>query len=275
MPMSSRETLSIEHRDKDRTQDMSLLPIITQLLAAVSIVTLIWLAARAFGKSFGWGVGVLLLSPFSAVAFGMKHWKEEKYAFLAYIASTLGFIFLALYLFSAWGGWEVMRTRTQAETGLQNGNLPIHQARAFMQANQKFVENAGFEINKPSTVARVRQLLELEAARQGELEAERLAQLEARKVNDTPLNRKVKPEQERYRLVYRTINVSDAPKYIGATVKVTRRNAQEKEYRLTAASKHSLKLAQRDSGGTYSFRLRNNDIEKLRVLTKQPVPSTP
>ncbi len=80
----------------------------------------------------------------------------------------------------------------------------------------------------------------------------------------------MKPEEDRYRLVYRTIKISDAPSYVGATVKVTRRNAQEKEYRLTAANKHSLQLAQRNRNGTYSFLLYNRDIEKLRVLIKQP-----
>jgi hypothetical protein len=249
---------------------MNYLTPIAQILAIISTLALIWLSVRAFSKHFGWGLGVLLLSPFSAAVFGLKYWNEEKKPFLVYITSTVGFIFLSLYLFSAWGGWEVMRTRTLAEQGLQNRNLSTRNAEAFMKANAAFVENSGIEINNPGIVTRVQLQLELEAAREAELEAARKAQAERDNLSASRITKKVKSrDEERYRLVYRTVSLSDAHKYVGATVKITRKNAQEKEYRLTAANKHSLQLTQRNKGGTYSFALRNNDIEKLRILTKQ------
>jgi hypothetical protein len=69
---------------------------------------------------------------------------------------------------------------------------------------------------------------------------------------------------------YITVDVEEAVKYVGATVKVTRRNVVEKEYRLTGVSGNRLQLAQRRRGGDFSFALRSRDIEKLRVLVKEP-----
>jgi hypothetical protein len=250
---------------------MNLLTIITKILAAISILALLWLTVRAFSKHFGWGLGVLLLSPLRATAFGLKYWNDEKKPFLVYITTTIGFIFLALYLFSAWGGWEVLRTRALVTQGLESRTLSNHNAEAFMKANSAFIDNSGMEINDPRIVARVQQQLDEEAARQAELEAMLKAQAERDNLSASTITKKVESEEkERYRLVYRTISVSDAPKYVGATVKVTRKNAQEKEYRLTGANKRSLQLAQRNKSGTYSFSFRNNDIDKLRVLIKQP-----
>jgi hypothetical protein len=250
---------------------MNQLTILVQILAATSVLSLVWLGLRAFSKHFGWGLGVLLLSPFSATVFGLKYWNEEKKPFLAYITSTLGFIFLALYLFSAWGGWETLRASALAEQGLQNHNLTRHNAEAFMKANLAFTENAGISISDPQIVALVQQHLDQEAAREAELEEIQKAQAEIDNLSADQITKKVKSaEEERYRLVYMTIKVSDAPRYVGATVKVTRKNTQEKEYRLTGANKRSLQLAQRNKGGGYSFSFRNRDIEKLRVLIKQP-----
>jgi hypothetical protein len=255
----------------DRTENMNLLTLTTQILGATSMLALVWLSVRAFSKHFGWGLGVLLLSPFTATAFGLKYWNEEKKPFLVYIMTTLGFLSLALYLFSAWGGWEVLRTRALVTQGLENRNLSKHNAEAFMKANSAFIENSSIEINDPRVVARVQQQLDEEAARQAELEAMLKAQAERDNLSASTITKKVKSEEEgRYRLAYMTIKVSDAAKYVGATVKVTRKNAQEKEYRLTGANKRSLQLAQRNKSGTYSFSFRNSDIEKLRVLIKQP-----
>ena len=75
---------------------------------------------------------------------------------------------------------------------------------------------------------------------------------------------------EHTRLVFRTIPVEDAHKYIGATAKVTRRNVEEKEYRLTGVTSKSLQFTQRNNSGIFSFALRMNDIVKLRILVKVP-----
>jgi len=69
--------------------------------------------------------------------------------------------------------------------------------------------------------------------------------------------------------VYLPIKVTDAKNYVGSTVKVTRKNVPEKEYRLIGASGRRLKLAQNTGQGSYSFHYNIRDIEKIRVLTQQ------
>ena len=64
--------------------------------------------------------------------------------------------------------------------------------------------------------------------------------------------------------------LSEAKNYIGSTVKIIRKGVLEKEYRLTGASANRLQLAQRNTAGTYSFSYNTRDIEKIRVLVKEP-----
>jgi len=84
------------------------------------------------------------------------------------------------------------------------------------------------------------------------------------------ISKKVKPKKEHYRLVYMPIKVADAKNYVGSTVKVTRKNVPEKEYRLIGSSGRKLEFSQRAGQGSFSFHYSINDIEKIRVLTKQP-----
>ena len=83
------------------------------------------------------------------------------------------------------------------------------------------------------------------------------------------ISKKVAPRKERYRLVYMPIQVTDAKNYVGSTVKLTRKNVPEKEYRLIGSSGKKLEFSQRAGHGSYSFHYNNGDIEKIRVLTKQ------
>ncbi len=65
------------------------------------------------------------------------------------------------------------------------------------------------------------------------------------------------------------VEVADAKNYIGSTVKVTRKNVAEKEYRLISSTGRKLEFTQRAGRGSYSFHYHTSDIEKIRVLTKQ------
>ena len=102
---------------------MNHLYMITQLLAVFSVLSFSWLTLRAFGKHAGWGVGVLLLSPVSAALFGMKYWDSVKKPFLLYLVSTCTTVGLAFYLFSAWGGWELLRANTRIQQGMETQRL--------------------------------------------------------------------------------------------------------------------------------------------------------
>jgi hypothetical protein len=255
---------------------MDLLTLITRILAAGSLLALIWLVVRAFGKSAGWGLGVLLLSPVSAALFGLKYWDSEKKAFLLYLGTTCTSVGLALYLFSTWGGWELLRTSSQVRQGIETQQLSVLDAETFLKASTYFRDRSGMDFSDPRLLASAREILDRQAARQApgqEATPQPEAGTPEAKDNPhaTPMNRKTTSVPvEHTRLVFRTIPVEDAHKYIGATAKVTRRNAEEKEYRLTGVTSKSLQFTQRNNSGIFSFALRMNDIVKLRILVKVP-----
>ena len=249
---------------------MNALSLVAQAAGLISIITFIWLLARAFGRHTGWGMAVLLFSPISAVVFGIKHWKDEKTPFLAYITTSITAIALFLYLFTAWGGWELVRTSQQVKLGIATQTLTEANVQTLMTISQSFDEQSGLDFQSSSLLQQVQRDLATQAEK---LAAEETAKAEAamrEQLDFGSITKKTTHKQERYRLTYVTINIADAPNYVGSTVKVTRKNVIEKEYRLISVSGNRLEFSQRAGSGSYTFKYRKNDIEKIRVLTKQP-----
>jgi len=251
---------------------MNTLSLVAQVTGFTALVTFIWLLARAFGRHSGWGMAVLLFSPISAVAFGIKHWKDEKVPFLAYITTSITAIALSLYLFTAWGGWELLRASQQVQLGISTQTLTDRDVQALITISQSFDKQSGFDLQASPLLLQAQRELAMQAE---QLAAEETAEAEAEaarrdRLDFDDIDKKAKPEQKRYRLTYVTINVSDARNYVGSTVKVTRKDVVEKEYRLISASRNRLEFSQRTGSGSYTFKYRKKDIEKIRVLTKQP-----
>ncbi|MGB5473977.1 MAG: hypothetical protein WBQ78_10925 [Gammaproteobacteria bacterium] len=251
---------------------MNLIDVTAQVSAVITLIALCWLAMRAFHRHAGWGLAVLLFSPLGAAVFGRRYWKDVKKPLTVYAVAFLVTLGLTLYMFNAWGGWELLRTGVRVQQGMQSDKLASRDASNFLKANLAFAQKSGLDIrNIPAAEFAREQLVReaLEAMRQ----AEDAEAAEAEEVEEVPyhdMRKKVKSQNTGYRVTYIPIDVSEAHKYIGATVKVTRKNVVEKEYRLTGATKSRLQFAQRNRSGNFSFSFRSRDIEKLRVLVKQP-----
>jgi len=253
---------------------MNVLPLITQIAVIFTLVALIWLTYQAFRKKPAWGLAVMLLSPVSAVFFGIKYWDDEKKAFLTYIMSFVTAATLALYLFTTWGGWELIRTTYHVDRGIQSRMLTARDAEHFMKANLSFSEKSGLNIQNEARMEQVSKKLASEAeavAAEAMAAREPVAAepAETRNLDVDTISKKVAVTKERYRLVYLPIKVADAKNHVGSTVKVTRKNVPEKEYRLIGASGRRIELTQHAGRGSYSFHYRTRDIEKIRVLTRQ------
>jgi len=248
---------------------MNALPLITQIAAACSLLALGWLTVRAFIRKPAWGLAVMLLSPVGATFFGMKYWDEEKKAFLAYLITFITTAALALTLFTAWGGWDLVRATWQVNSGINSRMLTTYDAENFVKASMTFNEKSGMDIQDEYRMQQARKKLASNAEEKAARE-----QAEAQDAKDNlgidSISKKVEPKKERYRLVYMSIKVADAKHYVGSTVKVTRKNVPEKEYRLIGSSGRKLEFSQRAGHGSYSFHYNTRDIEKIRVLTKQP-----
>lgn len=249
---------------------MNILLLAAQLFGLTATIALIWLVVRAFKKHLGWGFAVLLLSPFAATFFGIKYWQDEKVPFLAYISSFVTAIALALYVFTAWGGWELVQAGQRVQQGIQGDDLTDADAHAFMKAGLMFLENSKPGAEDQQKLETIRDELERQQSALSPQTAAPEPEPQKKVYDLRSIARKVKPVQERYRLVYVPIEPAEARDYVGSTMKVTRRNVPEKEYRLTGASGNNLEFSQRTKHGTFSFKFRLKDIEKIRVLTKQP-----
>ena len=253
---------------------MDQLPLLTQLSGILTLLALLWLSIRAFRKHPGWGLLVLLLSPIGASIFGIQHWAGEKKPFLAYITTFTLTLSLALFLFSSWGGWKLIEATRHVQQEMANQSLSKADATAFIHTSLNFSEKSGLNPEEQQQYNAVRRHLEqLEEAEQAAAEQQAAAEAKARAAEElsrATISKKVQPQQERYRLEYQPIPLSEAKNYIGSTVKIIRKGVLEKEYRLTGASANRLQLAQRNTAGTYSFSYNTRDIEKIRVLVKEP-----
>lgn len=132
---------------------------ISQILGLLAFIALLWLMVRAFKNNIIWGFAILLLSPVSAIVFGIKYWNNEKIPFLAYMTTFVMAVGLGLYVFTAWGGWDVARTALRVQLGIQSQTLNAEDAFEFMNANLDFIEKASLNAQEQKKVALIRQFL--------------------------------------------------------------------------------------------------------------------
>lgn len=222
---------------------MSTLSVIFQVVAVATLASLVWLGVRASKRHSGWGVAVLLLPPFAATAYGARYWRSDRAPVLAFMGTFTLAAVLGGWLFAAWGGPEFVR-----------GFYQLEQVRHASNARQPgAIHHAMYTVTEAQpAIVKVSNTVTSTAATH--------PSPAVRKV--TPSNTKKRPK----RLEFVPINIADAQKYIGATVKVTRKNVPEKEYRLTGASPKHIELAQRNRHGSFSFHYSNSEVDKIRVL---------
>jgi hypothetical protein len=251
---------------------MDKLPLLTQLSGILTLLALLWLSIRAFRKHAVWGFLVLLFSPIGASIFGIKHWANEKKPFLTYISTFTLSLTLAVCLFSSWGGWELIQAYKHVQQGMKTRSLSREDATAYIHTSLNFSERSGLNPeNQQQYKAMRRHLAQLDEAEQARALQEAAAEAKTREeLSRATISKKVQPGQEHYRLEYKPIPIDEARNYVGSTVKIVRKGVQEKEYRLTGATANKLQFAQRNSAGRYSFSYNTRDIEKIRVLTRQP-----
>jgi hypothetical protein len=249
---------------------MNFLTMIALVLAVIALLTYLWLSLRAFRIHPGWGLGVMFLFPATVIPFGLRFWETEKVPFLLCLLNVGAAAGLSLFLFGNWGGWELLDANARVQEGITTQHLSRKDAQEFLRISHDFREMAGFSPGTEQTARYLQQYLRQEAEQEALVQANLDRHSSQDDSDAPPLNEQVESVPEKHtRLVYRTIPLKEARKYIGATVKVTRRNVGEKEYRLTGVTARSLQFAQRNTNGAYSFAFRMSDIEKLRVLIRE------
>jgi uncharacterized membrane protein (UPF0136 family) len=246
---------------------MNILPQIALLAGLIAGISLIWLAGRAFGKHMAWGLVVLFLSPLAAVFFGIRYWRDEKGPFLVYLTTFSLAMTLGLYVFTVQGGWDAVRialhNQQHIDLRIPSGNGKM----SFVHTSLNSV--AETPVRNGKAAARPEQTGPVPTAT---AESQTSTGDQATPEAGTPVVTSAKPTaaKKRYRASYVAIPPSLADDYIGMTVKVKRMNRPEQDCVLRSVTPAGLGFEQHVSGGgTFSFKYRQSDIEKLRVLVKQ------
>jgi hypothetical protein len=246
---------------------MNILAQIALLAGLIAGISLIWLVGRAFSKHAAWGLGVLFLSPFAAVMFGIRYWRDEKKPFLVYVTTFTIAMTLGLYTFTVKGGWDVVLTalRTQQHIDLQvsgGDGKP-----SFVHTSLNSVAETPVHHSQATALPEQAGSIPPETAKSPTTAS---GQVEAEKGMPAVTSSKPTVSEKHYRVAYVTIPPSRADDYIGMTVKVKRMNRPEQDCVLRSVTPAGLGFEQHISGGgTFSFKYRQSDIEKLRVLVKQ------
>ena len=249
---------------------MNILSHIALLAGLIASISLIWLVGRAFKKHVAWGIAVMLLSPVSAVIFAIKHWQDEKGPFLVYIATFITAITLGLYVFTVQCGWDTVRTALRAQQKVYLQAYSGQDKMFLVQASLNYVKEASANNRDSSTVEPPphEQSSPIQAD-PAELPTITSDQSVTEKNNPASTSGVSPATPKHYRAAYVPIDPSEAGNYIGMTVKVKRLNRSEQDCVLRGISSDGLTFEQHGRGGIFSFRSKDRDIEKLRVLVKQ------
>lgn len=291
---------------------MDPLLIILIALGVLTLVTLFWLGLTASRKNAVWGIAVLLLSPVSAVIYGISHWRDARKPFLAYSVSLLSAIALGVYLVHASGIWQVMHTSLQMHRAILSETFSDQDALAFarsslsqftpltpgerqqrrLQFMHDFVDwhESSFTGDDREEINRTVSRLMYGAALTGKQEMQ-LAGLQKRIASepvpviaeadiDEPAEEytsgtdifreesKLDTAKTNHRLEFLPITAREARKHVGKMFMVTRRDGEEKQYKLVGTSPGALRFERRIPGGKYSFEYKYRDIERLRILAQ-------
>ncbi len=273
---------------------METLNLLASLFGVVAFIALIWLLVRAFKRNILWGLAVLLLSPITATLYGIIYWRDDKKPFLAYITSFTAAVALGLYVFTAWGGWEVVRTGLAVNQGIHDKTLTEQEALAYMNSGLDFIENSNpgeGDVEKIELMRRFinqnetnmsdadRQKLQneiLDLMEKEDLSAQDREALEKMRTQtastastSTASPKATATRPQKFHLVYVPIELGEAKEHVGKVVKVKRKNSSEQQVLLTRVSAAGMHFERRKYGGTFSFSYRNQDIEELRVPQQQ------
>ena len=273
---------------------METLNLLASLFGVVAFIALIWLLVRAFKRHILWGLAVLLLSPITATLYGIIYWRDDKKPFLAYITSFTAAVALGLYVFAAWGGWEVVRTGLAVNQGIHDKTLTEQEALAYMNSGLDFIENSNpgeGDVEKIELMRRFinqnetnmsdadRQKLQneiLDLMEKEDLSAQDREALEKMRTQtastasaSTASPKATATRPQKFHLVYVPIELGEAKEHVGKVVKVKRKNSSEQQVLLTRVSSAGMHFERRKYGGTFAFSYRNQDIEELKVPQQQ------
>lgn len=248
-------------------------------LGLIAIAALVWLIIRASRKHALWGIAVLLLSPFSALVFGIKYWQDEKKPFLTYITSFATATGLALYVFTAWGGWEVARLALKVHMGIQAEQLSQQDAFDFMHANLQFIEKAGPDEQDRRKVEVIREFLDQHESKLSGPDREKLYANVVALMDDQGLSTAQHQELENIRKQLTVQQVDSIPQETQTPVATAPENTKRTLSRRPSNTKanyradyHEIEISDAGKyiGKSFKVTRRNSEERQCRLIGSKP-----
>lgn len=268
---------------------MGLIGFLWFVVSIVSLIGFIWLCVLAFREHIGWGLAVFFLSPVAAIVFAIKHWQDAKKPFLVYAGSTTAFFVLAIFAFSAMGGFQMM---DMAHRMSQGEEISDEEAAEFMQAQIERMESSG--MLSPQEEAELRKMQEMIKDMEqeqpgvtktasttialngpgpaGAAYAPSSGSTSQRATRTTPLptrrsrdNTATLPSGDPVPPGYKRVSLGDADRYVGRTIRVVGKDGHQTKGRLADVDSNYILVERYLNSGTVSFELDTSDIDSLLV----------
>jgi hypothetical protein len=266
---------------------MSLLSTLATLLSLAAFVGWIWLVVVAFKQKPLWGILVLLLSPFAAIFFAVKHWEEAKKPFLIHIGCFVCSIGLTVVLFTYMASPMIAMA---AESSKGDDADPAKFAKSMDTMLHRVEQVGDLDAEGRKNVKKMRQALndmQDEAAASGseattpepgalpEDVATTTARNEAQRTivppppmsgTDGSAAAAAKPLVDRDG--YMQVPTEDADAHLGAVVRVVEAGGAEVTGKLTSADETRLFLEKAFSTGTMTIEVARRNVETFQVFMR-------
>jgi len=267
---------------------MGLIGFLWFLASIVSLVAFVWLCVLAFREHIGWGLSVFFFSPIAAIVFAIKHWQQSKKPFLIYAGSTAAFFVLAIFAFSAMGGFEMM---SMAHRMSQGEEISDEEAAQFMQAQIERMESSGMlSAEEEAELRKMQEMIkgmEQEQGGAGTIDTTTIAlgttptaggtyapsgSSSTRRSRPRPApmprtgeNTTMLPSGDLVPPGYKRVSVGDADRYVGRSIRIVNKDGLQTKGRLAEVGSDSLLVERYLTSGTISFELSTSEVDSLLV----------
>jgi hypothetical protein len=267
---------------------MGLIGFLWFVVGVASLVGFVWLCVLAFKEHIGWGLAVFFLSPVAAVIFGIKFWQDSKKPFLICAGSTVAFFVLAIFTFSAMGGFQMM---SMAQRMSQGEEISDEEAAGFIQAQIERMEDSGLlSAEEEAELRETQQMIKNTQNEQGggeEIDNSTIALASPPTRGSghdpsgtvstrSPGTRSTAVPRQRDRSQapatgdpvppgYKRVSLNDADRYVGRTIRIVNKDGHQTKGRLADVDSEFLLVERHLTSGKISFELSTSEVDSLLV----------
>lgn len=246
------------------------------------LVGFIWLIVTAFGRGIGWGLAVLFLSPFGAVAFAFSFWEEVKKPVIAYFAALIFYVYTAgSFIYSTFMNSHVMEASSEVKMLVeqsQKGEISKEEMQQRMveilkeaqnrvndmarqqQPEEQHEDNYTFDTDEYTQAASIDDIgsREKPAVRNYSDEKPDVESIHAK------LNNPQKTPQKNTPVAYTKLR-----HYVGEAITVNLKDGRKHTGVVNKIMKQKIEMYREFSSGRFSFWVQRNNIKSIYLVNRK------